>query len=1106
MNKLFPRRLSPRRLGSFLAGFYISAAGLLAADNPLWLRYPAISPDGTKMVFSYHGDLYLVPTAGGAAMPLTVHSAYEFMPVWSHDGKQIAFASDRHGNFDVFVMPATGGEPTRLTFNSANDFPTDFAPDGQSVLFYSQRRDSPLNAQFPSPVLPELYLAPVKGGPARQVLTTPAQDAKFDRAGQRILYHDRKGYENEWRKHHTSAITRDLWLYDVRSGQHTRLTNFKGEDRNPVWSADEKEVFYLSEQSGSLNIWKLSLAAPDKPQQVTFHDKHPVRFLSISARGDLGYSFNGELYVLHPRARQPQKIAVTIATGPKQNDAEFVTFAADATEMALSPQGKELAFVVRGEVFVVSIDHKITRRITNTPEQERSVSFSPDGRALLFAGEREGCWNLYQVSLARTNEPYFYNATILKEEVLLKNDAENFQPRYSPDGKEVAFLENRTALKVLNLESKQQRLVLPGDLNYSYTDGDQHFEWSPDGRWFLVTFLDKNRWSTEVGLIAADGKSPVVNLTQSGYEDERPRWMMGGKMMIWRSDRYGMRSHGSWGAEDDVMAMFFTQEAFDRFKLSKADYELLTEREKKEKKDDPKKSPEKSDEKKKDESAGKAKTEEKKTDADKDRKKVEPIKIDLENLEDRTVRLTIHSSALADAVVTPEGDKLLYLARFEKGHDLWLHKPRERETKLLAKLGAEGGSLELDKDGKNVFVLAGGHITKIEIESGKQEGVGYAAEMSLNTTAERAHLFEHVWRQVLKKFYVENLHNVDWAFYKREYARFLPHIDNNWDLAEMLSEMLGELNASHTGSGYRPQSRSADATATLGVFYDAAFAGPGLKVAEVIEKGPLQRGESQVKAGVVIERIDGIEITATTDPDPLLNRKADKPTLLSLFDPATQKRWEETVKPITKAQEDELLYQRWVKRRRELTDKLSGGKIGYVHIRGMNDASFRATYSELLGRDSGKDAVIVDTRFNGGGWLHDDLATLLDGHKYLSYVPRGNQIGVDPQKKWVKKSVVLMSESNYSNAHMFPLVYKRLGLGPLVGTPVAGTGTAVWWETLPDRTLYFGIPQVGVKDNDGHYLENLDLLPDLLVYNDPESVARGSDLQLEKAVELLLKK
>ncbi|MCB0587560.1 MAG: PDZ domain-containing protein, partial [Phaeodactylibacter sp.] len=378
-------------------------------------------------------------------------------------------------------------------------------------------------------------------------------------------------------------------------------------------------------------------------------------------------------------------------------------------------------------------------------------------------------------------------------------------------------------------------------------------------------------------------------------------------------------------------------------------------------------------------------------------------------------------------------------------------------------------------------------------------------EMVLQEPSERAYLFEHVWRQVEKKFYKVSLHDVEWEYYKKAYARFLPHINNDHDFADMLSEMLGELNASHTGARYRPENEEGDETAALGLFYDYDYEGNGLKITEVMDKSPVVKEDSKIKAGVVIEKIDGQAITPQTNPYQLLNRKADKNTLLSLYDPAGKERWEEVVKPISLREESELRYQRWVENCRKAVEELSGGRIGYVHVRGMNDDSYRTVYEEVLGRHANKEALIVDTRFNGGGWLHDNLATFLSGQKYVTMMPRGQDLGSEPMSKWYKPSVVLMSESNYSDAHMFPYAYKALGIGKLIGMPVPGTATAVWWERLHTGDLIFGIPQVGVVTNDGEYLENNQLEPDIKVPNEPGVVSKGEDQQLEAAVKELLR-
>jgi C-terminal processing protease CtpA/Prc len=296
-----------------------------------------------------------------------------------------------------------------------------------------------------------------------------------------------------------------------------------------------------------------------------------------------------------------------------------------------------------------------------------------------------------------------------------------------------------------------------------------------------------------------------------------------------------------------------------------------------------------------------------------------------------------------------------------------------------------------------------------------------------------------------------------------------------------------------------------DQTASLGAFFDNAYTGSGLKIVEVIEKGPLDEVKERVSPGMIINRIDGVDITPQTNYYTVLNHKAGKPTLINLTNPVTKKTFDVVAKPITPGQENELLYDRWVRKMRALTEKLSGGKIGYTHVRGMDEGSFRESFSEILGRMVEKKALIVDTRFNGGGWLHDDLASLLSGKKYVDLEPRGQHIGDEPANKWSKPSVVLMSESNYSDAHFFPFTYKALNIGKLVGMPVPGTATAVWWEVMQDNTIYFGIPQVGVKDTKGNYLENQQLEPDVRIPQDMDIVVQDRDEQLEKAVETLLK-
>lgn len=1075
-----------------------------AAVTPLWMRDARISPDGSEIVFCYKGDIYKVSAQGGTAVQLTTQASYEANPVWSPDGEQIAFASDRNGNFDLFIMSADGGAARRLTYHSASEIPSTFTPDGKYVLFSASIQDPATSALFPTSAMTELYRVPVEGGNTEQVLGTPAEWVCFDKAGSNFLYQDRKGFEDEWRKHHTSSIARDIWLYDTQTGEHTNLTNRNGEDRNPVYAPDGKSVYFLSERNGgSFNVYSFPLNAPQQVKPVTTFRTHPVRFLSVSDKGTLCYAYDGELYTQLPNSR-PQKVKVELVRDDDKDIASF-RFSQGATSACVSPDGKQVAFIVRGDVFVTSTNYPTTKQITNTPAGESGLSFAPDNRTLVYASERTGNWQLYMAKIIRKEDPNFPNATLIEEEVLLPSKTvERRYPQYSPDGKEIAFIEDRNRLMVLNLETKKVRQVTDGSTWYN-TGGGFDYEWSPDGKWFTLEFIgNRHDPYSDIGIVSAQGGA-ITNLTNSGYMSGSPRWVLDGNAVLFQTERYGMRAHASWGSQQDVMLVFLNQDAYDRYRLSKEDFELLKEFEKEQKKAK-EKDEKKKNEKKKDAGKDKKKDGDKDGDngkSDKDKESKKEIVVELKGIEDRIVRLTPNSSDLGSAIVSKDGENLYYFSAFEGGYDLWKMNLREKETKRLHKLNTGWVSLSMDKDG-NIFLLGSRNMQKMDAKSDALKPISYQAEMKMDLAAEREAMFDHVYKQQQKRFYNLNMHGVNWDEMSAAYRKFLPHIDNNYDFAELLSEWLGELNVSHTGGRYFANGKG-DVTSNLGLLFDWEYRGKGMRIAEVIEKGPFDHSRTKVKEGCIIEKINGQEISQENDITVLLNNKAGKKTLISLYDPQSKERWEEVVMPISSGRLNGLLYNRWVKQRAAEVEKWSNGRLGYVHIQSMGDGSFRTVYSDILGKYNNCEGIVIDTRFNGGDRLHEEIEILFSGQKYFTQVVRGREACDMPSRRWNKPSIMLQCEANYSNAHGTPWVYKHRNIGRLVGMPVPGTMTSVSWETLQDPSLVFGIPIVGYRLADGSYLENSQLEPDIKVANSPETVVKGEDIQLKAAVGELLK-
>ncbi len=1069
----------------------LHAAKTGSTDTPLWMRYPNISPDGTKIAFSYQGDIYYVPAAGGEAVRLTFTEDYEYQPVWSPDSRTVAFASDRFGGMDIFTVGIEGGKAVRLTTHSGTEAPLAFSPDGKYIYFSAAIQDPASSALWSGSWLTELYRVPVTGGRPEQIAANPICSVSFDTDGKSFLYYDRTGSENIWRKHHTSSVARNIFYYNAADGTHTQITVNPGEDRDPIFTAPGQMVFLSERDGGSFNVYSAAVDDAENATALTHFTKHPVRFLSRADNGTLCFGYHGEIYTLTPGS-EPAKVNISILNDNINRTSDLRLASVD--EIAISDDGEEIALISRGEVFATTGEYGSTKQITRTAAAEEGLTVSPDGKTIVYASERTGRWNLYKATLAREDDMHFAYATLINEEPLLKEgNAERSWPSFSPDGKELAFIEDRHILKVLNLESGKVRQITDGTQNY----GEFEYDWSPDGKWFTLTFTTNRHYPyDDIGIVSASGDMKIHNITNSGYIDGSPQWVMDGNAVIFVSDRLGMRSHASWGSQNDVYIAFMNRQAWEEFNMSEEEYALY-----KEKKEAAEKSAKEAEEAAAAKSS-KGKKDKQESPAGKDETASKDILVELDGLEDRVVRLTPMSSRLGAAAMTSDGETLYFLSAFEKGYDLWELEPRSGSISLLKK-GISAGSLAWGKDEKTLYIL--GRRPQVMTMSNKQvKPIDFNMEMELDRAAERAYMFDHVFKQEERKFYTDTYHGVDLPQLQKEYEPFLAHINNNYDFTEMISEILGELNVSHTGGRYGgiPADK---VTPALGLLFDMHYDGDGLRIDEVLENGPFDILNSKVHAGTILEKIDGESIKAGEDWFPLINGKQGEYTLFSFYDPATGDRWEETARPISNGLQNELLYQRWIKSRAALVDSLSGGRLGYVHIRSMADGSYRDVYADVLGKYNLRDGIVIDIRYNGGGRLHEDVEILFSGEKYLEQVIQGTIVCDMPSRRYNKHSIMVVCEACYSNAHGTPWVYQHQGLGSIVGMPVPGTMTSVNWETMQDPALVFGIPVVGYRTKEGTYLENSQLEPDYLVRNKAEEVVNGRDEQIEVAVRELLK-
>ncbi|MBL8264854.1 S41 family peptidase [Steroidobacter sp.] len=1075
-----------------------------AAAPATWWREPALSPDGQWLAFRADGDLFVASVNGGEARLLRGTSAHEHSPTWSPDGRQVVFAADPDGNDDVFSIDAQGKqEPRRLTWHSRNEIPVAVAPDGQSVLIRSGRLDlSASRAVYPLQLRDRddlekhrpwtaLFALPLHGGLPRMLIEPSVMDAGWAANGTRLMFSVRPGSEYIYRKHERSAATWDLWMSDADGNSPRRLTHIEGHDTAPRWNQADGHIYFLSERSGSFNVWRMSEQGEADARQITHHKRDPVRDLTVSSTGRIAYSFQGGVYVGSVGVGF-RPLSLRLPTRQPLVQPALQDLSASLRQASRVPGRDEVVVVARGEVYVLDpLSQRSQRLLSDWPGVKSWPTFSADGRQLLVVRNRGNVSDLLLTQLPEGTQSWLEAGrqarvvalASMREEVIIRAGI-------SPDGRQAVFTTGRD-LRVVQIADRTVRHLLSALAGLDKYD--QPLVWHPNSVHLAIHFRTLKRRSSDIAVLSTQDGS-LLNVSQSGFDEADPQWSADGRRLVWQSDRDGMRAFTVHNTASDAFVLELDPQrrraeviaarqaptsvtgAVHRVAVPATNDELAAW--------------------------------------------IDALRQQPDRLQGERTRLTATSALVRAMGLAPSARFLLQLREVGGHTELWRTSfaaagGRSDEQRIARLPGSPpGGSALVDVDPKSISVPS------IEIGSDERDallvvdGVGYWADLSSGKLTQlalpqmpvedgreqRRWLFEHVVRTVDRVYYrPEFLAQIRWPEYVSAYRGLLPAVSDPATFSEFMNELLGELQGSHTYFHHQPQ-RTSVRSGSLGVIYDAMHAAEGWRIAEILPGSPL---DGVVHEGERIVEIDGAVIPAGSDPAKWLRGTVGRVLSLQVVSPEGKRRAVHAL-AIGNAEEASAMYRRWVAWQRRETDTLSGGKLGYVHMSAMGEQPFRALVEDVLGRFVGKQGIVFDTRFNQGGWMHEPLMTFFSTPHFFDLEGVGRIYASEPALRAGRPVVVLMNAGNYSNGSEVPTLFQEHGVAKLVGEPYASSGLGGHSDPLPFPEYRYGVAHDACLTADGHYWENTTQQPDVNVRSDRIGLRAGRDAQLAAAVQVLL--
>jgi tricorn protease len=1043
-----------RRSLSILA---VTATALLVlsagadADPIKFARYPAFG--GGKIAFTYHGDIWVADAGGANPYRLTAHVADDRMPKFSPDGQWIAFTSNRMGNSDVYVVPVMGGEPRQITFGTMGHTALNWTPDGKGVLVSTTLGSNPWGTP--------LHIVSLEGG-----LPVPMD---MDRGVSGMIKQDntmvafnRNGF-TYWRKGYRGNNNTDIYVQDLRSKAITQLTDtdlqqFRQhtQDAHPMWGADGM-IYFMSERDGIFNIWKIAPTG-GAPVQVTRHGSDGVQYPSISPDGrTIVYENEFEVWRLDVPDGRPQKITIDLAFDPKFNTVEYLSTDGEADSFTLSPDGDYMAVDYHGEIFVVPTDPEVgeKKQVTASGWREWRQTWSPDGKWLAYVsdegGDDEQVW-VWEVATGQR--------TGLSRHESLKESL-----KWTPDSQAVLW-EGANRLFLSEVPGGRTREVA-----YNEAGGFSVHGFSADGNWLVYTRSDEKQ-DSDVYLYDLEAKQEY-NVTQNPFRDRGGELTPDGRWLLFTSSRDGGVNHLF-----KVSLIRMTEDPDDPLLKKKTSETESEEGERPRRNQQEEAAP-------------------------------SPIRVEMEGIDRRAIQLTRGAEGVGSYFLSADGRTIYFTSRDADGQALFQMGLDGKDRRSVT-TGAFSG-LTPTADRRTVFYRQGRGIWSMPIQSRRKTQVEFAFTVTVNKPAEWRQLFFEAWRIMKYRFYDPDMHGRDWLAVRRRYEPLIPYVGQNQDVYDLSNEMIGELNASHTGVSGPSGVDSPGTYRTAYPGFEMAPDGNRYRVTHIYRDGPADKEWVDLKVGDYLLAIDGREIAAGDNYWKILNHTLnDYITVRVASDARGREPREVRLQTVNSVRN--LQYEEWVHQRRQMVNEWSDGKIAYAHIRSMNTSSL-TIFENDINRFWDAQGIIVDIRYNGGGNTDQQILDILERRPYEYWNSRwgARSWGRRPRQAIAGPKVMLINWRSASDSEVTPLGFRDLGLGSIVGTPTYGAVIATGSYRLinggsirtPGSLVVSYDPTK--PNNYGVNLENYGVAPDVWAENTSQDELGGFDRELKAAVDEALR-